>query len=630
MRGPLAFLLALSTLLVLLPAAASADARDSAGSPLIDFSAAGSEKHLTPQDAQETVTRSADDAGHGALVTVQPGEHSYPGVLLKPDAGTTWDLSKYGHVAVRITNTGSKAIGASVRVDAAGRTATETGGIKPGETRMVTVFFNANFHRPTTPLDSKVVSEVLVFTGKANQALTYRIESIEVGGSPGEKPPVAPDDIRTVPKDGVLLGPTVNLSPTQIRVRGGAQANLEGSSVKVVFPATGLEAAATVQPVEGRWDLRDALEVRVRVRNGGTNPVSPRVQLLSKDGPGNTVAAEALAPGAETEIVIPFAADRVADPSDKPKLYAFSNDSVSRVSVLVDPSNGERALLVEAITADVPPVSPLPASLGKRPPVDGDWFQTLDQNFSGATLDATVWNDKGANFWDKVSHLSPQEVTVANGVATLRFEKKHGHENDDPANPRVNEYACGYLDSYGKWVQRYGYFEARMKLPTAPGLWPAFWLMPERGGKDPQWVRQSTDKDGMEFDIMEFLSRWGPFRYNIAMHWDGYGKNHRANGSEHNYVRPDKEGFITSGLLWTPGLAVYYANGKEIVRWENPRISSVPAQIIFTNVSGGWDNDSLDDARLPDDFVVDYVRVWQRKDLSSAADTQQTAVRPAP
>jgi beta-glucanase (GH16 family) len=119
----------------------------------------------------------------------------------------------------------------------------------------------------------------------------------------------------------------------------------------------------------------------------------------------------------------------------------------------------------------------------------------------------------------------------------------------------------------------------------------------------------------MEFDIMEHLTRWGVNRYNIAMHWDGYGKNHKSLGTDTVYCQGDKDGFITAGLLWLPGKAVYYCNGKEVARWENPRIASVPAEMMFTLPAGGWDNDWLDDAKLPDDFVIDYVRVWQRADL---------------
>jgi beta-glucanase (GH16 family) len=119
----------------------------------------------------------------------------------------------------------------------------------------------------------------------------------------------------------------------------------------------------------------------------------------------------------------------------------------------------------------------------------------------------------------------------------------------------------------------------------------------------------------MEFDIMEHLTRWGPHRYNIAFHWDGYGKGHQHVGTSGIYVNHDSEGFLTAGLLWLPGKAVYYCNGKEVARWESPRVSQAPSILMFTHVSGGWDNDALDPELLPDDLVIDYVRVWQRKDL---------------
>ena len=151
-----------------------------------------------------------------------------------------------------------------------------------------------------------------------------------------------------------------------------------------------------------------------------------------------------------------------------------------------------------------------------------------------------------------------------------------------------------------------------MKLPSAPGLWPAFWMMPDRGQGD----RQSTSNGGMEFDILEHLTGWGPNRYNIAMHWDGYGKEHKSTGSDRIYVQPDKDGFIVAGLLWEPGRLVYYGNGSEVLRFESPRVANVPAILMFTMPTGGWDNTPLDDQKLPADFVIDWVRAWQRKDLA--------------
>jgi beta-glucanase (GH16 family) len=228
-------------------------------------------------------------------------------------------------------------------------------------------------------------------------------------------------------------------------------------------------------------------------------------------------------------------------------------------------------------------------------------------------------------YWDKLSHFSKENVLVGGGAARIRFEKKRGHHNDDPKNPLVTDYTAAYLVTLGKWTQRYGYFEARMKAPTAPGLWPAFWMMPERGAAaQPPEIRQDTGRGGMEFDIYEHLTRWGSNRYNIAMHWDGYGASHKSIGSDRIYFRPDQEGFVTAGLLWLPGLAVYYCNGVEVARWQNPRISSVPSDLMFTLPCGGWDNSPLEDQKLPDDFIIDYVRCWQRRDLASEADATKT------
>jgi beta-glucanase (GH16 family) len=151
--------------------------------------------------------------------------------------------------------------------------------------------------------------------------------------------------------------------------------------------------------------------------------------------------------------------------------------------------------------------------------------------------------------------------------------------------------------------------------------------MPDRGtavGPE-QWKRADTKNGGMEFDIMEHLTRWGSSRYNIAMHYDGYGTDHKHIGTDKVYLQPDKDGFITCGLLWTPGSAIFYGNGREVARWVNPRIASVPGIMMFTLPNGGWDNSPLDDAKLPSDFIIDYVRVWQRKDLASAVDGKVAA-----
>ena len=156
-----------------------------------------------------------------------------------------------------------------------------------------------------------------------------------------------------------------------------------------------------------------------------------------------------------------------------------------------------------------------------------------------------------------------------------------------------------------------------MKLPTAPGLWPAFWTMPDRGAeKGPQWVRADTWNGGMEFDVMEHLTAWGPHRFNIACHWDGYGKDHKSVGTSGAYVPADKDGYMVVGFLWRPGLYVVYGNGVEIGRLESSRICNVPSYLILYMVSGGWANVPIEDDKFPAEFEIDWVRVWQEDDLA--------------
>jgi beta-glucanase (GH16 family) len=419
------------------------------------------------------------------------------------------------------------------------------------------------------------------------------------------------------------------VNPAQITAQNGAESSLAGESGawKVGFPGKG--QSVRIKPPQGKWDLRDATQVRVKVKNTSNTAASLTARLDSDPGSTETVASGTLASGASGEIVISFIPptpwtgikDSVKTEWNGTKGFGtqFTSDAVTSVTLASEDAAGAHSFEVQSIVAEAPPVI-LPDWLGKRPPVEGEWTKTFDEEFNGQAIDLTKWNVYTANFWDKTSHFSKENVIVENGLAKLRYAKKRGRHNDDP-NGKETDYATGFLDTFGKWVQRYGYFEARMKLPKAPGLWPAMWLMPDRGlNSGAQWLRSSTGEGAMEFDVMEFLSRWGGHRYNIAFHWDGYGKEHKQTGSGTTYTGADKDGFITAGLLWTPGQAVIYCNGSVVARWESPRISNVPSDLMFTHVMGGWDNNGLDDAQLPDEFVIDYVRCWQRKDLASDAD----------
>lgn len=626
---------------------------------LLDFSGEGL-KQLSPDvngsRSQVTATLDRDTAPPGIAIAVQPGKVKYPGVALKPRSAV-WDLSEFGHVEVRVVNSGRAPATFAARVenDAVWRWNAEEIVLKPQERGTISVIFGYSFnHRPGYHLDSKTVNRILLYTRNVETPRSFRVESIAAAGPAGEKPPFDPAAIRVRPNHGVLLGQGVKLdAKSQLSDKGTiAELAANGQSVEVDFPARGQRSEVrgqtsdnrppisdlrpfpqvfTLKPSVGRWVLSDATEVRVKLKNVGHAPCTPSVQVFSDGGATDVATASApLAVGDETVIAASFipAIPGTGVPVTKPGHFGnilgtgtgFRSDVAAGIKITANHA-AEAKLRLESIATAAPPAV-LPKWLGKRPPVRGDWVKTFDEEFASARVDNGSWNCYGPNPWDHVSHWSKDNLIVGDGMARLHYEKKHGFHNDNPgrpkfSGPRESDYASGYLDSYGKWAQRYGYFEARMKLVRAPGLWSAFWMMPDRGpgAKD---ARTDTGGGGMEVDVMEHLARFGPYRYNVALHFDGYGSEHKSVSSACIYVPADKEGFITSGVLWTPGSMVFYGNGREVWRWDDPRVANVPGYFIFDLIAGGWDNDPVDDAKLPADFAIAYVRAWQRKDLMSS------------
>ena len=591
-----------------LTAALTLPARAAAPRSLLDA-------QVTPSSAQVTWTRSADAAAPGLTVNIQPGEEGYPGVTLAP-SGKAWDLSAYGHVDACVKNLGTKAVSVCLRIDDDGDWQAnpwnaENLYLKAGETGTIKVIFGYLFgYRPGYALKSASVTKLLLFAGKSkDKPQAFLVESLTAAGEPGEKPPVDPKSIRTVPPGGVLLSAAAGVemkaeARTLLASWSGPKTN---GTLRLTLPPGKTEGRIALKPPVGRWNLRAGTEFRASLRNDGKAPLTAAVTLESNGGPSDSLTA-ALPPGSRQELVIPFPLPKPWDGNDKKSGTHFTSETASGVTLTLardaGASEGEGSAVIESLAIAAPPAA-LPDWLGKRPPADGKWKMTFQDEFDGTQIDTNKWSTYGENYWDKVSHFTKETTFVSGGLAHLRFEKKRGHHNDDPNRPE-SDYATGFLESFGKFTQRYGYFEARMKLPTAPGLWPAFWMMPDRGGSGPQWQRSDTKSGGMEFDIMEHLTRWGANRFNIAMHWDGYGKEHKQIGSTCVYFTPDKDGFVTSGLLWEPGLLVFFCQGQEVGRWANERVASVPEDIMFTLPAGGWDNDWLDHARLPDEFVIDY------------------------
>lgn len=602
---------------------------------------------IAPNDQQGDTTFQLADGGIEVAVRAG-GTAGFPGIVVTPQ--TAWDASGFGRIETRVTNTGPGRLRVSLRVDNSGDWqsdpySADSVALLPGESKTVSAIFGYRWGTKAFPLRPEALVRAIIFTGKSPQGQSFRVEKLVAAGAAGDKPYVDPRTVAVKPAEGKLFPNEGDLTK-QVSAAGGAGVSSSGQTIAASFSAAG--QTVTFKPAEGFWNLNEYLEVKVRLRNTGSTPLTPAMNLLSKGGPSNSVTPSTpLMPGEAAEMVLPFKAAKPWEGACLPEMldakgpkrsfYEFKPGTgtkfeSNRANGLVITADGPGSMEITSVVAGMPPRPPLPDWLGKRPPVEGDWTLTFEDNFDGDSIDLTKWNIYTETEWHlgKDTGFSKDNVIVKDGKLALRVEKRKVHHNDNPAYPLYN-YATGWADGYGKWTQRYGYFEARVKLPKAPNAFTAFWLMPDRGlnyarakqpayGETRTYQRNSTNGKGMEFDIMEQLSIWGPNRHDFGMHWDHYMENHKTLGTFSCYFQPDEEGFLTVGMLWTPGSVIMFQQGREGARWECSRIGELPSYMILQHITGGWETEGMDDSQLPSDLIFDYVRVWQRADLASDVD----------
>lgn len=166
----------------------------------------------------------------------------------------------------------------------------------------------------------------------------------------------------------------------------------------------------------------------------------------------------------------------------------------------------------------------------------------------------------------------------------------------------------------------YGYYEIRCKLQNTKGEWPAFWLMPDS-------LNGRNADVGCEIDIFENAI---PYRIQNALHWNGYHSQKKS-----RYTAMDLyDGYHTFALDWKKNSLKFYYDNKLI--WEvcDPKlISHTPVKLEMSTEINGiihkgnipkpgrlfWiGNGIITDRKnkLPSDFVIDYVKVYDNGELT--------------
>lgn len=171
---------------------------------------------------------------------------------------------------------------------------------------------------------------------------------------------------------------------------------------------------------------------------------------------------------------------------------------------------------------------------------------------------------------------------------------------------------CKYLSARMNTTQswKYGYFEARMKLPKGVGTWPAFWMLPEECKNWPL--------DG-EIDIMEHVGSH-PDSVHITTHTQRYNHSIGTQKSAITVINGVQDDFHVYGLEWTPQELKGYIDG--VLRYQFPNDGTgnketwpfdVPFCLKLNQAVGGGmgGTKGVDDTCYPAIFEIDYVRVYQ-------------------
>jgi Glycosyl hydrolases family 16 len=301
--------------------------------------------------------------------------------------------------------------------------------------------------------------------------------------------------------------------------------------------------------------------------------------------------------------------------SSAPSSTAASSSSSAPTSVA--PTTPDYTPSVPVTTAHQPP--PITSSAGGSTPPGGGGGSTptptpapsgpsgyhlvWSDDFSSInTAKWNVRNNSWANNEQSIDTSRPQNVFISNGALTLRAIKQ-----SYTAYGTTRQYTSGYLDTIGKESWKYGRIEMRAKLPTAQGLWPAFWLRNDVGlgeldimeaiggmnNKSVQTVHQSTNGD---------MARKG--------HEDTLPAG--SNADWHVYAVDREPGFMN----WYVDNRLVFSVTESQLSWLDPTFNS-PMNIRLNLQVGGsmpayYQKPVGATPTGASDYVIDYVRVYQK------------------
>lgn len=268
---------------------------------------------------------------------------------------------------------------------------------------------------------------------------------------------------------------------------------------------------------------------------------------------------------------------------------------------------------IVSTTATVPPTTTTtiaaPEPIPIEPPegmelVWSDEFDGDAVNLDNWTYDIGGWgwgNGEAQYYTDR-----PENARTQNGLLVIELRQEQ-FEN--------SYYTSARLKTQGLQEFQYGRIEARIKVPSGIGTWPAFWMLGAEFDKDSEDPVRNWPNVG-EIDIMEYVGR-EPDLVIGTIHGPGYagaGGLSRWNRQEFD-VSEDFHTYAVEwdfdGIRWFFDGELYYDLGRDGVgnrEW----VFDQPFFIIMNLALGGTLGGNIAlDLEFPIQLYADYVRVYQ-------------------
>lgn len=180
-------------------------------------------------------------------------------------------------------------------------------------------------------------------------------------------------------------------------------------------------------------------------------------------------------------------------------------------------------------------------------------------------------------------------------------------------NRKSADYTSAAVISHGKKSWQYGRLEVRAKLPRGKGMWPAIWMM----GEDISKV--GWPKCG-EIDVMEFVAK-EPGNIYATVHFPirkkTPGKMHESKGGMIKDLTVS-DTFHIYAFEWTPERMDFFLDDRKYHSVEMKKIAPnepfhKPYYLLLNLAVGGSWGGAIDNSIFPQQFMIDYVRVYQDK-----------------